>query len=112
MFLQVSRRVVQPNTTTGGTSLHRMVAMHLHTDGKKELGASDTNKNPVDHGLMSLAHDVQMYKRVSSDLVKQKWHEAYNFYAAFTHMDEIRVAQDKVLAIQVSSFAHNSYPSC
>lgn len=112
MFVQLSRRLVQPNATGVLTSPRRVVVLQFHTDPKKELTTTDKQKHPADLQLNTLLHDVHMYRNVSKDLIKEKWHEAYSFYAQFTHMDEIRVAQDKVLAIQVRLLATAISISC
>lgn len=48
-----------------------------------------------------LRNDVNAYKNVSKDLIHKKYSDAYSFYEQFSHMDEVREAHDKVIAIQV-----------
>lgn len=47
-----------------------------------------------------LRSGVQQYKNASTQLIKTKWTDAYNFYESFSHMDEVREAHDKVVTIQ------------
>lgn len=43
---------------------------------------------------------VEQYKNASTQLIKTKYTDAYNFYESFSHMDEVREAHDKVISIQ------------
>lgn len=52
----------------------------------------------------SIKNDVLIYRDRSSDLIKQKFNDAYSFYEQFSHMDEVREAHDKVIFIQVNAF--------
>lgn len=48
-----------------------------------------------------LRNDVTAYTNVSKDMIHKKYSDAYSFYEQFSHMDEVREAHDKVIAIQV-----------
>lgn len=80
---------------------HKTKQINIANDRNRKFATSRSlflNENT----LSSLRNDVLLYKSVSSDMLKQKWTDAYSFYEQFSHMDEVREAHNKVISIQVS----------
>lgn len=66
---------------------------------------STSRKTPrPDSLLATLKNDATVFKNASKEIFYQKYLEAYEFYDQFSRRDEVRLAREKVSAIEVIFF--------